>query len=57
MPAEVCIMPPEGQRAGLIISPGEAQFGPCVAYFPVPEGGGGIITLLHGRADILLVLS
>ena len=27
-----------------------------MAYFPVPEGRGGILTLLHGRADILQVL-
>ena len=27
-----------------------------VAYFHVPEGRGGILTLLHGRADILKVL-
>ena len=24
-----------------------------MAYFPVPEGRGGILTILHGRADIL----
>ena len=27
-----------------------------MSYFPVPEGRGGILTLLHGRADILKVL-
>ena len=42
---------------GQIILPGEAQCSLWEAYFPIPEGGGGIITLLHGRADILLVLS
>ena len=53
-------MPPEGRRPeggimqpeGSIMWPVGGYSGTWVAYFPVPEGRGGILTILHGRADI-----